>query len=154
MTSISKHITLAEAIKSQTAVRKGIDNTPTEEHLVNMKHIAENVFEPIREYFKVPIGISSFYRGPKLNKAIGGSKTSQHVNGEAMDIDADIFGKITNMQIFNYIKDNLLFDQLIFEFGTKDNPDWVHVSLKRNGPNRKQILRAVKQGTKTVYIPW
>lgn len=154
MSNISAHITLAEAIKSQTATRKGIDNIPTEEHLANMQYLAETIFEPLRAHFNKPLGISSFYRGPKLNKAVGGSATSQHVNGEAMDIDGDIFGGVSNTDIFNYIKSNLPFDQLIYEFGTDVNPDWVHVSIRRDGKNRKQILKAVKQGTKTVYLPW
>lgn len=153
MNNISSHITYEEATKSQTGIRKGIDNTPTEEHLANMKYLAETIFEPIREHFGKPIGISSFYRGPALNKAIGGAATSQHVKGEAMDIDGDIFGGVDNIAIFEYIKTNLEYDQIIAEFGTIDKPDWVHVSIRRDGKNRKQILRAVKQGTKTVYIP-
>lgn len=153
MSNISTHITLAEAIKSQTATRKGIDNTPTEEHLVNMKYLAETVFEPLRAHFNKPLGISSFYRGPKLNKAVGGSATSQHVNGQAMDIDGDIFSGVSNSEIYEYIKNNLPFDQLIWEFGTDKNPDWVHVSICKDGKNRKQLLKAVKQGTKTVYLP-
>jgi len=138
---ISKHITLGEAIKSQTATRHGIDNTPNGEVLLNMQHLANNVFEPIREHFGIPIGISSFYRSPKLNQKVKGSKTSQHMKGEAMDIDADIFGGITNKEIFDYIKKNLDFDELIWEYGDDDNPAWVHVSLKRVGKNSKQILR-------------
>lgn len=138
---ISKNITLEEAIKSQVAIRDGIDNTPPKDVLLNMKHVAENVFEPIREHFGVPIAISSFYRCPELNKKVKGSSTSQHVKGEAIDIDADIFGKITNKQIFDFVKDNLDFDQLIWEYGDSKNPSWVHVSLKRVGKNRKQILR-------------
>ena len=138
---ISKNITLEEAIKSQVAIRDGIDNTPPKDILLNMKHVAENVFEPIREHFGVPIAISSFYRCPELNKKVKGSLTSQHVKGEAIDIDADIFGKITNKQIFDFVKDNLDFDQLIWEYGDSKNPSWVHVSLKRVGKNRKQTLR-------------
>lgn len=134
--NISKHITYAEATKSQTAIRKGIDNTPDEATLDRMRLVAEKVFEPLREYFRMPIGISSFYRSPKLNKAIGGAKNSQHVTGEAMDIDADIFGGVTNTRIFEWIKNNLEFDQLIREYGENG---WVHVSYKASG-NRNQVL--------------
>jgi len=137
---ISQNITLAEATKSQTATRLKIDNTPNEEALLNMKHVAENVFEPIRKHFGIPIGISSFYRSPKLNKAVKGSKTSQHTKGEAIDIDADIFGGVTNAQIFEFVKENLDYDQLIWEYGNDKNPAWVHVSLKRVGKNKMQIL--------------
>jgi hypothetical protein len=150
---ISKHITLAEATKSQTAIRLGIKNVPNKDQLEAMKYVAENIFERVREHFKVPIGVSSFFRGFELNKAIGGSTTSQHCKGEAIDIDADIFGGITNKQIFDYVKDNLDFDQLIFEFGTEKNPDWVHVSLVK-GLNRRQILKAYKSGGKTIYKPF
>jgi hypothetical protein len=139
---ISKHISEEEAFKSQTAIRHGIKNQTTDaETLANMKHVAENVFEPIRKHFNRPIGISSFYRCEKLNKKIGGAKNSQHMSGEAIDIDADIFGDLTNKIIYDFVKDNLEFDQLIWEFGDNNNPAWVHVSLKRNGKNRKQILR-------------
>jgi hypothetical protein len=139
---ISTHISEEEAFKSQTAIRHGIKNyTDDEEILANMKHVAKNVFEPLRNHFKRPIGISSFYRCELLNKKIGGAKNSQHTTGEAIDIDADIFGDLTNKIIYDWIKDNLEFDQLIWEFGDKNNPAWVHVSLKRNGKNRKQILK-------------
>lgn len=139
---ISKNISEAEAFKSQEAVRRGINNFSSDEAILkNMRHIAENVFEKIREHFGLPIGISSFYRCSALNKAIGGSKTSQHVRGEAIDIDADIFGGVTNTEIFEYVKKNLVFDQLIWEFGDEKNPSWVHVSLKRDGKNRKQVLK-------------
>jgi len=132
---ISKHLTLAELTKSNTALRLKIDNTPTAEHLENLKIVANNVFEPLREHFGVPIAISSGYRSEALNTAVKGSITSQHCKGEALDIDADIFGKITNKQIFDFIKNNLVFDQLINEY----NYSWVHVSFKKIG-NRKQIL--------------
>lgn len=138
---ISENITYAEAFKSQQAARLKIKNTTNDpEILKNMKHVADNVFEPIRKRFGLPIGISSFYRSPKLNEAIKGSSSSQHMTGEAIDIDADIFGGLTNKEIFDFAKENLEYDQLIWEFGTTKNPAWVHVSLKRNGKNRKQIL--------------
>jgi hypothetical protein len=150
---ISKHLTLAEVSRSETAKRKGINNTPIGEHLANFKLLAEKIFEPIREHFGVPILISSGYRSKELNSAIGGSLTSQHCQGEAIDIDMD-GTTITNAQVFNYIKDNLNFDQLIWEFGTDKNPDWVHVSYESSGKQRKQILKAIKSGGKTSYIPF
>jgi zinc D-Ala-D-Ala carboxypeptidase len=138
---LSPNITYEEAFKSQAAIRHKLKNTTNDkELLLNMQHVAENIFEPIRRHFNIPIGVSSFYRTPELNTIIGGAKNSQHTTGEAIDIDADIFGKLTNSEIFNYVKDNLVFDQLIWEFGNKKNPAWVHVSLKRKGVNRKQIL--------------
>ena len=147
---VSKNISYKEATHSTTAKRLGIDNTPNAEQMSNMRYVAENVFQPIREHFGVPIYISSFFRSEALNKAVRGSSSSTHTKGEAMDLDADVFGRINNAQIFNYIKDHLEFDQLIWEFGTDDNPAWVHVSLsKRN--NRNQILKAIKVGGKTHY---
>jgi zinc D-Ala-D-Ala carboxypeptidase len=141
---ISAHISYQEATKSRTAIKNGIDNTPDENVLEKMKLVAEKVFEPLREEMCVPIGISSFFRSKALNKKIGGSSTSSHVKGEAIDIDADMFGLITNKNIFDYIKDNLEFDQLIWEYGTDKEPNWVHVSY-REGNNRNQILVAYKE---------
>lgn len=152
---ISKHLTLAEVTRSETAKRKGISNMPTDEHIANFKLLAENVFEPIREYFRVPIHISSGYRSKALNDAIGGSLSSQHCSGEAIDIDMDgSTNGVTNVDVFNYIKNSLNFDQLIWEFGTKDAPDWVHVSYESSGRQRKQVLRAVKVNGKTIYEPY
>lgn len=150
---LSKNLTLAEVIRSESAKRKGISNMPTPEHIENFKLLASKIFQPIREHFGIPIHISSGYRSAALNKAIGGSKTSQHCSGEAIDIDMD-GTSITNAQIFHYIKDNLIWDQLIWEFGTKDNPDWVHVSYDSTGKQRKQILVASKVSGKTVYSPF
>ena len=150
---LSKNLSLAEVMRSETAKRKGVSNMPTEAHIANFKLLAENVFQPIREHFGVPIHISSGYRSAALNKAVGGSATSQHCTGEAIDIDMD-GTSITNKQVFDYIKDNLNFDQLIWEFGTESNPDWVHVSYESTGKQRKQVLRAVKQGSKTSYVPY
>ena len=147
---VSKNITYKEATHSTTAKRLGIDNTPNAEQFSNMVYVAEGIFQPIREHFGVPIYISSFFRSEALNTAIRGSASSTHKKGEAMDLDADVYGGVTNAQIFNYIKDNLEFDQLIWEFGTNEEPAWVHVSLsKRN--NRNQILRAYKVDGKTKY---
>ena len=152
---ISKHLSLAEVSRSETAKRRGINNTPSGEHLENFKKLAENVFEPIREHFGVPIHISSGYRSKELNSAIGGSSTSQHCQGEAIDIDMDgSKGGVTNKMVFDFIKDNLVFDQMIWEFGTDKNPDWVHVSYESTGKQRKQILKAIKSGGKTSYVPY
>ena len=150
---LSKNLVLAEVIRSETAKRKGISNMPTPEHIENFKKLAENVFQPIRDHFGVPIHISSGYRSKALNKAIGGSLSSQHCQGEAIDIDMD-GTSITNKQIFDFIKDNLVFDQMIWEFGTDKNPDWVHVSYESTGKQRKQILKAVKIKGKTSYLPY
>jgi hypothetical protein len=152
---LSEHLDLAEVIKSDTAKRSGISNMPTQEHLENFKKLAVNVFEPIRKHFGVPIHISSGYRSKALNTAIKGSLSSQHCSGEAIDIDMDGSAHgVTNKMIFDFIKNNLSFDQLIFEFGTKDAPDWVHVSWESTGKQRKQVLRAVKQGGATKYEPY
>lgn len=150
---ISKYISFNEATKSPTAIKLGIKNIPPLKVLENMKLIGGVIFDKIRIHFGVPIGINSFYRCAELNTAIGGSVTSQHVSGEAIDIDADMYGKITNKQIFDYIKDKLDFDQLIWEFGTDENPDWVHVSYSKI-KNRKQVIRAKKVAKKTVYVPY
>ena len=152
MNKISDHITFHEATKSQTATRHGISNFPNEKQISAMECLAENVFEPLRAFMgNKPIAITSFFRSEKLNKKIGGSSRSQHCKGEAMDIDADVFGGMTNSEIFHCIKDNLEFDQMIWEFGDDENPDWVHVSYCSDGKNRNRILKAKKEGKKTVY---
>ena len=150
---LSKNLALSEVTRSETAKRRGISNMPTPEHIENFKKLAENVFQPIRDHFGVPIRISSGYRSKELNTAIGGSLSSQHCQGEAIDIDMD-GTTVKNSEIFNYIKDNLNFDQLIWEFGTDTNPDWVHVSYDSSGKQRKQILVAKRNGSKTTYIPY
>jgi len=150
---LSEHLSLIEVTRSDSAKRRNISNQPTPEHLENLKVLATNIFEPIRVHFKVPIFVSSGYRSKDLNTAIGGSLTSQHCTGEALDIDMDGSGDgVTNAMVFEYIKNNLNFDQLIWEFGSADNPDWVHVSYESTGRQRKQILKAVKNSAgKTVY---
>lgn len=148
---LSKNLYLSECTKSGTAIRLGIDNTPDHDALMNLIDIAQDVFQPTRDHFKVPIGITSGYRSKALNKAIGGSHNSQHVQGAALDIDADVYGEITNEQIFEFIKKNLDFDQLIWEFGDDENPAWVHVSYLKGQKNRKEILRAYKVGKRTAY---
>jgi hypothetical protein len=112
--------------------------------------VAEKIFQPVREHFKVPISVTSGYRSKKLNKLIGGAKNSEHVEGRAFDLDADVFGGVTNKEIFDFIKTNLEFNQLIWEFGDDNNPDWVHVSY-REGENKKRVLRAVKVKGDTLY---
>ena len=147
---LSKNLSLKEATKSNTATRLGIKNEPEQWEINNLRAIAENIFQPVRDHFGVPIGVSSGYRCKELNKAIGGSKYSQHMIGEALDIDADIYGKLTNAEIFNYIKNNLEWDQMIWEFGDDEEPNWVHVSYKETGQNRKQLRRAYRD-SKGVY---
>ena len=147
---ISKHISEREATESYTAKRKGIENIPSDYQLTNMVVIAENIFEPLREWVGGPIKINSFFRSQELNKAIGGSSKSQHCEGRAIDID-DVYGRRSNAEMYNYIKNNLDFDQLIWEFGTDDNPDWVHVSYVSVDGNRKRCLRAERVDNKTTY---
>jgi len=148
---ISKHISYKESVYSTTALRKNIENKPNEEQLENMKLISEKIFEPLREYVGGPIKINSFFRGADLNKAIGGSTRSQHCKGQAMDID-DTFGYKTNAQMYDWIKHNLDFDQMIWEFGNDDNPNWVHVSYVSPDKNRQVCLKAYKQNGKTKYM--
>ena len=147
---ISKHISYKEGVYSNTATRRGIDNTPNDEQLDNMEIIAEKVFEPLREWVGGPIKINSFFRCPELNTAIGGSSKSQHCKGQAMDID-DTFGRMTNAEMYHWIKEYLEFDQMIWEFGDDKNPDWVHVSYVSENENRNRCLRAVRKNGKTHY---
>jgi hypothetical protein len=148
---ISEHISEKEATKSITALRLGLDNTPDGDTLINMKTLAEMVFEPLREWVGGPIKINSFYRSSALNEAIGGSSRSQHCQGRAMDID-DIYGHKTNKEMFEWIKVHLDFDQMIWEFGNEDNPDWIHISYHSQEKNRNRILKAVRDDGKTKYI--
>ena len=147
---ISKHISYKEATQSQTATRKGIGNDPDAYQLQNMQLLAEKVFEPLREHFGVPIAINSFFRSQKLNKAIGGAAGSQHTQGRAIDID-DTLGGVSNKQMFDYIKNHLDFDQLIWEFGDNNNPAWVHISYVSESENRRRVLKASKKNGKTIY---
>lgn len=143
---LSQHFDLSEFTRSESAKREGLDNTPTPEHLENIKILCEKVLEPIRLKYG-SINISSGYRGKLLNHFIGGAVNSDHCVGRAADIDMDDVGTgVTNKEIFEYIKDNLEFDQVINEF----NYSWVHVGY-RQGANRKQVLKAVKEKGKTVY---
>ena len=148
---ISKHISYKEGTYSQTALRRGLDNTPSEEQLKCMKEVAENLFEPLREWVGGPIKINSFFRGEPVNTAIGGSKYSQHMKGQAIDID-DTFRHKTNAEMYHYIKDNLDFDQMIWEFGDDKNPNWVHISWVSHRPNRKKLTIAKRINGKTKYV--
>jgi hypothetical protein len=147
---ISRHISFKEAIKSNTAKRLGIENEPNKEQLENMKLLAEKVFEPLRFEVGGPIKVNSFFRSPELNKAIGGSSKSQHCHGQAIDLD-DTFGRKTNAEMYYFIKTELDFDQMIWEFGTDGNPDWVHVSYVSEEKNRNRCLKAYKENGKTKY---
>lgn len=148
---ISEHISYKEGIKSNTALRMGIDNIPSAYEQQNMEILAEKIFEPLREWVGGPIKINSFFRCEDLNRAIGGSSRSQHCEGRAIDLD-DVHGYKTNAEMFNYIKNNLNFDQLIWEFGNDENPDWIHVSYVSEDGNRKRCFRAQKLNGKTNYM--
>ena len=147
---LSKNFTLQEFTKSQTALRLGIDNNPSSEHLDAARLLFDTVVQRVRDHFG-PTVINSGYRGPELNEAVGGSSKSQHCKGEAVDIEVP---GIPNATVAEWIKDNCDFDQLILEFYTPGIPDsgWVHVSYKADG-NRRSILTATKQDGKTVYLP-
>jgi hypothetical protein len=149
---LTPNFSLAEFTRSESAKRHGVSNEPSPEHLKNLITLCEKVLEPIRMKFG-PINISSGYRSKTLNHYIGGSLNSQHCEAKAADIDMDGMTNATNKEVFDFIKDTLDFDQLIFEFGTKDAPDWVHVSYN-GAKNRKQVLRALKVNGKTAYAPY
>ena len=150
MEKLSKHVSYKEGVHSITAKRLGLKNDPSDVHLANMRLISEKVFEPLRMHVGGPIKINSFYRGPELNKAIGGSSKSQHCKGQAIDID-DTFGHATNAEMYNWIKENLNYDQMIWEFGDDKNPNWVHVSYVNDEDNRNRCLKAYKEKGKTKY---
>jgi zinc D-Ala-D-Ala carboxypeptidase len=145
--NLSKHVTRAEFERSDAAIRHGISNSMTEADIVRAKELCENVFEPIREHLGKPINVNSGYRSPAVNKRIGGAKTSQHSVGEAIDLD------LHDRDLFEWIIDNVVFDQLIFESGTEDKADWFHISYRKNR-NRKQVLRMIKIGGKSTYVPY
>jgi len=152
---LTENLSLAEVTKSVTALRHGIANTPKVTHLINLKEVAKNIFQPCREHFGMPLAVTSGYRSEVLNDLIGGSKRSQHSKGEALDLDAQVYGGFTNRELFLYIKDHLAFDQLIGEF--PDNVGefaWVHVSYKADG-NRGEVLIAYKDdNNRTKYAKW
>ncbi len=147
---ISDHITYAEAIHSNTAKRKGIDNTPSEIQVVAMKLLAEKIFEPLRKWVGGPIKVNSFFRSEALNDSIGGASTSQHCKGQAIDID-DVYGKKTNADMYHWIQTNLDYDQMIWEFGTDMQPNWIHVSYVSEEKNRNKCLKAYKEHGRTKY---
>ena len=149
---ISQHISMKEATRSITALRLGIDNTPSGKTISNMKLLAQWVFEPLREWVGGPVKINSFYRSRALNDAISGSASlSMHMRGQAIDID-DVYGYKTNKEMFDWIKENIDFDTLIYEFGNEENPDWLHISYVNAEKNRNRVLRAVRENGKTKYI--
>ena len=148
---ISRHISYREGVYSITATRLGLDNSPNIEQLANMKLVAKEVFEPLRSWVGGPIKINSFFRGPELNKAIGGSSKSQHCKGQAIDID-DTFGVVSNADMYYWLKHNVDFDQMIWEFGDDNNPDWVHISYVSKKENRNRCLKAYKEKGKTKYM--
>jgi hypothetical protein len=150
MEKISNHVSYKEGVKSNTATRLGIDNTPSAYELSNMGILCDHIFEPLRQWVGGPIKINSFFRCEELNRAIGGSSRSQHCQGRAIDLD-DTFGHKTNAEMFQYIRENLNFDQLIWEFGDETNPDWVHVSFISESENRGRALKAVREDGKTNY---
>ena len=151
MKRISKHISYKEAVGSNYAKKYGIKNKPNEEQVDNMQLLAEKVFEPLREWVDAPIKVNSMFRSLELNTALKGSKTSSHMKGEAMDITSMACGKEnckSNLEMFHWIKDNLEFDQLIWEFGSE--PKWLHVSYNKD-KNRKQVLVTKKRGVYYTY---
>ena len=148
---ISAHISYKEAVYSRTATRLDIDNNPDDMEVYRMSLIAEEVFEPLRAWVGGPIKINSFFRSPELNKAIGGSTKSQHCHGQAIDLD-DTYGRATNAEMYEFIKKYLNFDQMIWEFGDDDNPNWVHISYVSEEKNRNRCLKAYKENGKTKYM--
>ena len=135
---ISDHITYAEAIHSNTAKRRGIDNTPSEIQVLSMKLLADKIFEPLRKFVGGPI------------KVIGGVASSQHCKGQAIDID-DVYGRKTNAEMYKWIQENLDYDQMIWEFGTDTQPNWIHISYVSKEENRNKCLKAYKEHGKTKY---
>ena len=152
---LSKNLSLSEVTYSQTALRRDIDNSPTEAHIKNLKYVAEKVFQPIRDNFGVPIYISSGYRSQALNEAIGGSSRSFHSHGMALDLDQDGRNKgVSNADVFFYIKECLPFTELIWEFGNENNPNWVHVAIAPGREDEKKIKIAEKVNGRTQYKAW
>lgn len=150
--NLSKYFTVSELSRSEAAARKGVDNTPTPEALEALKALCVNVLDPLRIAMGKPIRVNSGYRGPEANKAVGGSATSQHCKGEAADIEIDGFDNKKLAEKIIELK--LPFDQLILEFYKPGDPNsgWVHVSHKRGGKQRGEVLRAVTEGGKTKYL--
>ena len=156
---LSNHLSVKEATYSATAIKHGINNEPNIGQLEVLKAMALKVFEPCRKFVGGPLKVTSGYRGPELNKRIGGSLSSDHTISDhltaALDLDCDVFGGKTNAELFHYIKDKLEFKQLIWEFGDEYNPNWVHVSYSTNpNYNKREVLIAKRKGGRTVYEDW
>ncbi len=147
---ISDHITYAEAIHSNTAKRKSIDNTPSQTQVDAMKLIAEKIFEPLRKWVGGPIKVNSFFRSVTLNETIGGVASSQHCKGQAIDID-DVYGYKSNAEMYKWVQENLDYDQMIWEFGTDTQPNWIHISYVSKEENRNKCLKAYKEHSRTKY---
>ena len=146
MEKISEHVTYKEATDSTTAKRAGLNNIPSEKQLKNMVQLAEKIIEPARVGIgNKPIKINSFFRAYLVNRHVGGSITSQHCEGEAVDLSC-----FDNKLLFDFIRNNLDFDQLIYEFGNDEQPDWIHVSYSSKF-NRKQVLKSYRSGSQTKY---
>ena len=150
---LSENFTLSEMTKSQTAIRKNIDNTPTDEHIENLKYVADNLLQPIRDHFGKPVTVSSGYRSVDLCEAIGSSSKSQHAKGEAADFE---IGGIDNKELGLWIQDNIEYDQLILEFYNDGDPNsgWIHCSMVKDREPRKSTLKAIKNNGQTQYVPW
>jgi len=150
---LSENFTLSEMTKSQTAIRKNIDNTPTDEHIENLKYVADNLLQPIRDHFGKPVTVSSGYRSVDLCEAIGSSSRSQHAKGEAADFE---IGGIDNKELGLWIQDNIEYDQLILEFYNDGDPNsgWIHCSMVKDREPRKSTLKAIKNNGQTQYVPW
>jgi hypothetical protein len=153
MIYISKYISYAEATRSTEAAHKGIKNDPDKEAIENMRRVAVEIFDRVRGFFGVPIKVNSFYRSPVVNNLVGGSATSDHVKGCAIDVKAIANSGITNKDIFEYVRSNCEYDQLIWEHGNNKQPAWVHFSKRAIG-NRMQVLQAKKVNGKTVYVEY
>jgi len=153
---IGKYLTLEECCKSATAIRLGIDNKPNQQQIIALQALASNVYDKCCQHFLLKIPVTSGFRSKALNDAISGSSgSSQHMRGEAFDLDLDgTTNGVTNAQLFNYIKQHLDFDQLIWEFGTDSNPDWVHVSYDVAGKNRKNVFKGFRANGKVHYKPF
>jgi len=150
---LSTNFSLSEMTKSQTAIRKDIDNTPTQEHINNLKYVAENLLQPIRNHFGKPVAVSSGYRSVELCEAIGSSSNSQHAKGEAADFEIP---GMDNKELGLWIRKNIEYDQLILEFYKDGEPNsgWIHCSMVKDREPRKSTLQAIKIGGKTQYIAW
>ena len=146
--NLSKHVTLKEFTRSDASIKHGIANDMDSTQLKAAIAVCENIFEPLRAHVGRPIKVNSGFRSFAVNRRIGGSKTSQHMKGEALDLN------IQDAATFEWMRKNLDFDQLIYEFGNDAGPQWVHVSYRIDKRHRKQVLRAKKVGGKTVYVPY